>query len=304
MPTGDALVAAGLLLYYLHRHPGTPVPYDSAGVRRVLDEAEHALAFGNSVVAGLIGLRRPFDPGSRETTMLHAVAQAASDDAPAGVLEYLCARGLDGVGGPASRCHLLGLRTSCSTSPATAPGGYWTPPAKRDHPARRWQARVLPRRGTGTRPLTGPGKRTAPRIHRRVLRRQRRGLTAGRRVPSPVRLFGRVQPAIRGPQLGGRGPGRRPPVGVRNPTAAGARARLGPARSRARGARRPGRDVMPPAAAARPSGRRIRRALVADGALRAVISLPPKLAAHYALALQIWVLAARNRTGRTPTCCW
>jgi hypothetical protein len=49
--------------------------------------------------------------------------------------------------------------------------------------------------------------------------------------------------------------------------------------------------LMPPAAAARPSGRRLRRALVAGGALRAVISLPPKLAAHYALALQIWVLS-------------
>jgi hypothetical protein len=49
--------------------------------------------------------------------------------------------------------------------------------------------------------------------------------------------------------------------------------------------------LMPPAAAARPSGRRIRRTLVAGGVLRAVISLPPKLAAHYALALQIWVLS-------------
>jgi N-6 DNA Methylase len=49
--------------------------------------------------------------------------------------------------------------------------------------------------------------------------------------------------------------------------------------------------LMPPAAAARPSGRRISRSLAADGALRAVISLPPKLAAHFALALQIWVLS-------------
>jgi hypothetical protein len=49
--------------------------------------------------------------------------------------------------------------------------------------------------------------------------------------------------------------------------------------------------LMPPAAAARPSGRRIRRALVAGGTLRAVVSLPPKLAVHYALALQIWVLS-------------
>ena len=48
--------------------------------------------------------------------------------------------------------------------------------------------------------------------------------------------------------------------------------------------------LMPPAAAARPSGRRIRSRLLQAGALRAVISLPPRLAAHYALALQVWVL--------------
>ena len=56
---------------------------------------------------------------------------------------------------------------------------------------------------------------------------------------------------------------------------------------------RPGGTVvvlMPPAAAARPSGRRIRSRLLQAGAFRAVISLPPRLAAHYALALQVWVL--------------
>jgi hypothetical protein len=48
--------------------------------------------------------------------------------------------------------------------------------------------------------------------------------------------------------------------------------------------------LMPPAVAARPSGRRIRRELLTKGALRAVISLPPGLAAHHTLALQIWIL--------------
>ena len=48
--------------------------------------------------------------------------------------------------------------------------------------------------------------------------------------------------------------------------------------------------LVPPAVAARSSGRRVRANLVRRGALRAVISLPPRLAAHYALALQIWVL--------------
>ena len=48
--------------------------------------------------------------------------------------------------------------------------------------------------------------------------------------------------------------------------------------------------LMPPAVAARSSGRRVRADLLRRGALRAVISLPPKLAAQYALALQLWVL--------------
>jgi type I restriction-modification system DNA methylase subunit len=61
---------------------------------------------------------------------------------------------------------------------------------------------------------------------------------------------------------------------------------------------RPGGTVvvlMPPAAAARPSGRRIRSRLLQAGVFRAVISLPPRLAAHYALALQVWVLTNPRR---------
>jgi hypothetical protein len=56
--------------------------------------------------------------------------------------------------------------------------------------------------------------------------------------------------------------------------------------------------LMPPASASRPSGRRIRAELVRRGALRAVISLPPRLAAHYAIPLQIWVL--QQPSGKTP----
>ena len=61
---------------------------------------------------------------------------------------------------------------------------------------------------------------------------------------------------------------------------------------------RPGGSVvmlMPPGAAQRPSGRRIRRSLLRAGAFRAVISLPPGFAAHYAVPLQLWVL---RRPGR------
>ncbi|MFC9085724.1 N-6 DNA methylase [Nocardiopsis dassonvillei] len=48
--------------------------------------------------------------------------------------------------------------------------------------------------------------------------------------------------------------------------------------------------LMPPGAAQRPSGRRIRRSLLRAGAFRAVVSLPPGFAAHYAVPLQLWVL--------------
>ncbi|MDT0330014.1 N-6 DNA methylase [Nocardiopsis lambiniae] len=56
---------------------------------------------------------------------------------------------------------------------------------------------------------------------------------------------------------------------------------------------RPGGRVvvlMPPAAASRPSGRRIRRELVRRGALRAVIGLPAGAAAPVHVGLHLWVL--------------
>jgi type I restriction-modification system DNA methylase subunit len=62
-----------------------------------MDDAEHALAFGSGgLVSGLIGLRAPFDLGARETAMLHAVAEAAAGEEPARVFEYLCSRAFDG----------------------------------------------------------------------------------------------------------------------------------------------------------------------------------------------------------------
>ena len=48
--------------------------------------------------------------------------------------------------------------------------------------------------------------------------------------------------------------------------------------------------LMPPAAASRSSGRRIRAELLRRGALRAVIALPPGSAPPLAIGLQLWVL--------------
>lgn len=58
--------------------------------------------------------------------------------------------------------------------------------------------------------------------------------------------------------------------------------------------------LMPPAAAQRPSGRRIRRSLLRSGAFLAVVSLPAGFAAHYAVPLQLWVLRRTDET-TTPT---
>jgi N-6 DNA Methylase len=56
--------------------------------------------------------------------------------------------------------------------------------------------------------------------------------------------------------------------------------------------------LMPPAAASRRSGRRIRADLLRRGALRAVIALPVGAAPPYGIPLQIWVL---RRPGTAPS---
>ncbi|MFI1442406.1 N-6 DNA methylase [Streptomyces fructofermentans] len=55
--------------------------------------------------------------------------------------------------------------------------------------------------------------------------------------------------------------------------------------------------LMPPAAASRRSGRRIRADLLRRGALRAVIALPPGAAPPYNIPLHLWVLRRPAATG-------
>ncbi|WP_055698333.1 N-6 DNA methylase [Streptomyces silaceus] len=56
--------------------------------------------------------------------------------------------------------------------------------------------------------------------------------------------------------------------------------------------------LMPPAAASRRSGRRIRADLLRRGALRAVVALPPGVAPPYNLPLHVWVLRRPDPAAR------
>ncbi|MFE9412435.1 N-6 DNA methylase [Streptomyces sp. NPDC006704] len=56
--------------------------------------------------------------------------------------------------------------------------------------------------------------------------------------------------------------------------------------------------LMPPAAASRRSGRRIRADLLRRGALRAVVALPPGAAPPYGIPLHLWVLRKPGATTR------
>ncbi|MEU9102593.1 N-6 DNA methylase [Streptomyces sp. NPDC048361] len=58
--------------------------------------------------------------------------------------------------------------------------------------------------------------------------------------------------------------------------------------------------LMPPAAASRRSGRRIRADLLRRGALRAVVALPPGAAPPYGIPLHLWVLRRPGATTRPP----
>ncbi|MER6615247.1 N-6 DNA methylase [Streptomyces xantholiticus] len=58
--------------------------------------------------------------------------------------------------------------------------------------------------------------------------------------------------------------------------------------------------LMPPAAASRRSGRRVRAGLLRRGALRAVVALPAGAAPPYGIPLHLWVLCRPDATERPP----
>ena len=293
LPAVDALVSAGVLLSYLQAHPGTVVPRDPQALSRLMSKAQRSLVRdGHTVVAGLTDLLSPFDLGARELTLLHAVGEAATTGNPAQTFEYLCSRYLD-----------TGSRAGLAATPPEL-------------------AEIMldlagPGRGRLFDPACGSGTI--------LLAAAQRGYAhvAGQEINSALAVVAALRLALTDhraydvqagdslrhdayPRGSANAVVCNPPFADRNwgldELAEDSRWEYEvPSRleselawvQHALAHAVPGGAVVmlvPPAVAARSSGRRVRANLVRRGALRAVISLPPRLAAHYALALQIWVL--------------
>lgn len=309
MSLTEALATAGILLYHLSKHPQEPAPAlaGRTDIIWLMERAPQSLIFddggsgqlpsGRDSVAGglldLIGHLPRLEAGTPVITMLEAVASAAAEATATEVFGYLCDRVLD-----------PGPRTGLTVTPPELADLMLdlTPPGAR---------RILdPACGSGT-ILLAAARRGYDRVE-------------GQEADAPLALVAALRVAFSGgatfdvhggdslradAYAGGAADAVvcNPPFADRNWGSEDAAGDLGrweygvPPRLESELAwvqhalwhARPGGTVvvlMPPAAAARPSGRRIRSRLLQAGALRAVISLPPRLAAHNALALQVWVL--------------
>jgi hypothetical protein len=304
MPTSRALVSAGLLLTYLQRRPTAAPPGDEAGLQRVLSEAEHALAFGRRTqAAGVIGLRERASLGQQGVTMLHAVAEASIGDDPARVFEYLCARVFEEgtrTGVPVTPPELAELmldlagpasgKTRLLLDPACGSGTILLAAARRGWGRVEGQeqdsslALIAAIRLAFQRDASPDGAAFSFDVHAGdSLRKDAYPRQAAQAVvcnpPFADRNWGADDLTDDDRWVYGIPPRSEPELAWAQHalahTAAGSLAVV----------------LMPPGTASRPSGRRLRANLVRQGALRAVISLPPRLAAHYALALQVWVLS-------------
>ena len=308
MSLTEALAMAGILLYHLSKPPQEPaqVLAGRTSIIRLMERAPQSLVFddgnsgvlpsGRDSVAGglldLIGHLPRLEAGTPETTMLEAVASAAAEASPTEVFGYLCDRVL-----------APGPRTGLAVTP---PGLAdlmldLTPPAAR---------RILdPACGSGT-ILLAAARRGYHRVEGQesdaplalvaALRVAFSGgasfdVHGGDSLRADAYAKGTADAVVCNPPFADRNWGAEDAAGDLSRWEYGVPPRLESELAWVQHAlwhARPGGTVvvlMPPAAA-RPSGRRIRSRLLQAGALRAVISLPPRLAAHNALALQVWVL--------------
>ncbi|MEU5146743.1 N-6 DNA methylase [Streptomyces yangpuensis] len=300
MPLDDALGMAGTLLLHLHEHPGTTVPSTASGCSRLMQAADQTLALSRGARAGVTALlaHSPgHEFGPRQIQLLRAAAEAAAADGPATAFEELCSRYLSGgpragfnptppalaslmvaLAGPA---HGTLLDPACGSGTilfAAADAGF----TRLHGQERKASVARLAALRLAFRAAVSSGPTVVYDVHAEDFLRlpayPRRASAVVGNPPFADRTWGYEDLADS-------------PVweyGV-PPRGESELAWVQQALAHAL----PGAPVvllMPPAAAVRPSGRRIRAALLRRGALRAVISLPPGFAAHYALPLQIWVL--------------
>jgi hypothetical protein len=293
LPSVDVLANAGVLLSYLHAHPGTFVPRDPLALKTFMEKARHSLVFdGGKVAAGLMEVLRQFEPAARQVTLLHAVAEASITNGPAQTFEYLCSRYLDTgsrAGLSATPAELVKLMLDLAgpgrellIDPACGSGSILLAAARREY------ARVSGQELNASLALV-----TALRLA--LAGSSAHDIHAGDSLRDDAFPLGAADAVVCNPPFADRNWGLEeladdPRWEYSVPS------RLESELAWVQHALAhvtPGGTVvilMPPAVASRPSGRRVRQNLVRRGALRAVISLPQGLAAHYALALQIWVL--------------
>ncbi|MGI5523182.1 N-6 DNA methylase [Micromonospora sp. CA-259024] len=303
MAPGDALSAVGLLMLHLREHPDVAVPTEPAELSDLLSRAARMFPAGmlGTDVAGLTrGLRQP--EASRLATVLTAAVDAARDaepgeaDGPAKTFETLCSRFLD-TGGRAGFTATPPELAELMVQLAGTPAGTLLDPAC----------------GSGTILLTAAargyqrilGQELDPSIARLAALRLafshpgERPMTfdiePGDSLRRPAFPLEQAAAVVSNPPFADRNWGYdellQSPVWAYGAPARGESELAWAQQSLAHVV--PGGAVvilMPPAVAFRPSGRRNRKELLARGALRAIISLPPGLAAHYSLALQIWIL--------------
>ncbi|MFD7652855.1 N-6 DNA methylase [Actinosynnema sp. NPDC059797] len=301
MPSEAALALVGLLLFQLHQCPDREIPEDKADFARLVEHAEHTFAEAPGADAGGLGellLSVQYDLGARHLSLLTAAAAAAAVDGAAATFNQICDRFLE-----------QGARVGFATTP--------------------WEVADLmvtlagDITGTVVDPACGSGTFLLSAVEHGCRRVQGQDVNPSTALVAALRLaFRNADPAndvvsfdvhandsLLDPVFS-RGKAAavfsHPPFAERNwvyeelqdevdweyglpPRTESELAWVQRALSHA-AAGAPVVMLLPPGAAFRRSGRRIRAELLKRGALRAVISLPPGFAAHYSLPLQIWVL--------------
>ncbi|RSM46761.1 SAM-dependent methyltransferase [Actinoplanes sp. ATCC 53533] len=311
IPPEDAVAMVGMLLLHLGEYPDTVVPTDEAGWSNLMTRAEHTFVSGGAVGAGVADLVAHLPPvdSARLSTLLTVavdIATAGADRNGGDIFESLSTRFLDSPSrsGLATTPQELAALMVELTGP---PSGSFVDLAC----------------GGGTLLLAavayGYHRVQGQELNASVARIAALRLAFRSSRDTPVTFDIRADDSLRRPAY----PRARARAVVSNPPFAernwgyeelmhdpdweyGIPPRMESdlawvQRTLAQVA--PGGTIvllMPPGAAFRPSGRRIRRELLTRSALRAVISLPPGLAAHYSLALQIWILCRPNDSS-TPT---